>query len=481
MPPRSTDCSEDAIWKSINKFITEFLILGDGSCIVCSWLLSYYLRFHAGVFPLPHGIPDFDYYLFTLPLVLLSWGIAASWLSLYRLKKDSPLYFVSFQSLQTHILMLLILSVFLLFFRIQPFNISRLFILLFGIINVFSFFLFRLALDRGMKFFFRKDHYFRQALIAGAEETGVSIARTMQAHPFSGYRIVGFVDDRKKKGEKVNDIPVLGRLGAIGAVVEKYAVQTVFVCLHLEEYRKIHTLMKSLSATAVNLRLVLNFSRYDLLFNSTISDLDGYPVINLLDSPIEGWNGVWKRIFDIAFSLLVVIGLFPLYVLIAVCVKLSSKGSVIYKQKRMGIDGEVFVMYKFRSMPVEAEAKVGPQWARKGESRATGFGKFLRRTSLDELPQFFNVIKGNMSVVGPRPERPVFIKQFKKKVPLYMLRHKMKAGITGWAQINGWRGNTSLEERIRHDLYYIHHWSMLLDMKIILITLYKGFIHENAY
>jgi len=198
------------------------------------------------------------------------------------------------------------------------------------------------------------------------------------------------------------------------------------------------------------------------------------------EAPLDFRRGI-KRIIDILFSALLLIIASPLLLLIAILVKLSSRGPVFYRQERMGLNGLNFKMLKFRSMPVNAEAESGAVWAKAGENRATGVGAFLRKTSLDELPQFINVLKGDMSVVGPRPERPVFIEEFRGKVPKYMLRHKMKAGITGWAQVNGWRGDTSIEKRIEFDLYYIQNWSLRLDLKIMLMTLWRGFVNENAY
>jgi putative colanic acid biosynthesis UDP-glucose lipid carrier transferase len=227
--------------------------------------------------------------------------------------------------------------------------------------------------------------------------------------------------------------------------------------------------------------LVPDLFQFEMMLNSRVSDIDGLPVIHLIDETPFDFRRIVKRGADIVFSLVVLILLSPIFLAIAVAVKLSSPGPVFYKQERMGLNGQTFQMLKFRSMPTNAESKTGAVWAKPGENRATSVGAFLRRTSLDELPQFLNVLWGDMSVVGPRPERPVFIEEFKERVPHYMLRHKVKAGITGWAQINGWRGNTSIEKRIECDLYYIQHWSLWLDVKIVFLTLFKGFVHENAY
>jgi putative colanic acid biosynthesis UDP-glucose lipid carrier transferase len=217
------------------------------------------------------------------------------------------------------------------------------------------------------------------------------------------------------------------------------------------------------------------------IVNSRVTDIGGMPVIHMIDEAPLDFRRAVKRVIDVLFSFLFLTIISPLLLVIAIAVKLSSPGPVFYRQERMGLNGQHFNMLKFRSMPVDVENKTGAVWATSGESRATRVGAFLRKTSLDELPQFINVLKGDMSIVGPRPERPVFIDEFKNKVPKYMLRHKMKAGITGWAQVNGWRGNTSIERRIEFDLYYIQNWSLRLDLKIMLMTLWSGFVHENAY
>jgi exopolysaccharide biosynthesis polyprenyl glycosylphosphotransferase len=212
-----------------------------------------------------------------------------------------------------------------------------------------------------------------------------------------------------------------------------------------------------------------------------VDNFDGLPIVNLTESPLYGWNLVFKRSTDIVISLLAIIITSPLMLFIALIIKLESRGPVFYIQERVGLDRKVFRMFKFRSMEMGAENHTGPIWAKKDDDRRTRLGVFLRQTSLDELPQIFNVLIGDMSMVGPRPERQVFIEDFKKTVPHYMLRLKMKAGITGWAQVNGWRGNTSLETRIEHDLYYIKNWSLLFDIKILIKTLWNGLINRHAY
>jgi exopolysaccharide biosynthesis polyprenyl glycosylphosphotransferase len=217
-----------------------------------------------------------------------------------------------------------------------------------------------------------------------------------------------------------------------------------------------------------------------IALRARLENLDGVPIISLNDVPLRGFNSLLKRSIDVAISALALTGLAIPFLIIAALIKRSSPGLVFYTQERMGLDGKAFQVYKFRSMQEGAEDETGPIWARENDPRCTPIGRWLRRLDLDELPQFWNVLRGDMSIVGPRPERPYFVEQFKHRIPQYMLRHKVKAGITGWAQVNGWRGNTSLEKRIEYDLYYIENWSVALDLKIMWLTVLKG-IQKHAY
>ncbi len=230
----------------------------------------------------------------------------------------------------------------------------------------------------------------------------------------------------------------------------------------------------------MDVRIVPDLGSFRTL-HTDIESFAGMPLVTLVQSPMTGWNQVLKRVLDLAGAILALILFSPLMLLIAFLVKITSPGPILYRQQRMGLDGKTFFTLKFRSMRQDAEKQTGAVWATENDTRRTTLGVYLRRFNLDELPQLFNVLNGDMSLVGPRPERPVLIEEFKSKIPNYMLRHKVKAGITGWAQINGWRGNTSLEKRIEHDLYYIERWSVWLDLKILLLTVFKGFVDPNAY
>jgi exopolysaccharide biosynthesis polyprenyl glycosylphosphotransferase len=239
-------------------------------------------------------------------------------------------------------------------------------------------------------------------------------------------------------------------------------------------------LIESTSRECIDVKVVPDLLQV-IALRARLEDLDGVPVINVNDVPLQGFNSVVKRGIDMAISALALAVLAIPLALVAALVSLTSKGSVFYHQERMGLDGKSFTIVKFRSMSHDAERETGPVWAQHNDPRVTAFGRFLRRSNIDELPQLWNVLRGDMSIVGPRPERPHFVAQFKHRIPQYMLRHKVKAGLTGWAQVNGWRGNTPVEKRIEYDLYYIENWSVRLDLKIMWLTLTKSFFHKHAY
>jgi len=322
----------------------------------------------------------------------------------------------------------------------------------------------------------------RQVVIAGAGSLGQKIVSRMRSAPWVGLEIVGFFDDNEElKGMEIMGIPIAGTIDDMETFLNKNDIDQVWIALPLRAEARMKELMtKILVSSSVEVRFVPDI--FDLrLLNFSVSEVIGLPVLNLTDSPIFGIHQLTKAIEDRLVAGISLIILSPVMVLIALGVKLSSPGPVFYRQERVSWNGLTFSMLKFRSMAVDAERDKGAQWATSSDERPTGFGRFLRRTSLDELPQLINVLKGDMSIVGPRPERPVFIQEFKTEIPDYMKKHLVKAGITGWAQVNGWRGDTDLKTRIEYDIYYIEHWSIMLDIKIMAMTLIKGMIHKNAY
>jgi Undecaprenyl-phosphate glucose phosphotransferase len=275
-------------------------------------------------------------------------------------------------------------------------------------------------------------------------------------------------------------LPLLGTIDEAPEIAARESIDHLYVALPPEQHIQMLELIDSTSREMVDVKVVPDLLQV-IALRARLEDLDGVPVINVNDVPLQGFNSVVKRLFDVAISTAALVVLAIPLAAIAALVKLTSRGPVFYRQERMGLDGHPFMIHKFRSMYEDAEAETGPVFASADDPRRTPLGRILRRSNIDELPQFWNVLKGEMSLVGPRPERPLFVAQFKHKIPQYMLRHKVKSGITGWAQVNGWRGNTSIEKRIEYDLYYIENWSVRLDLKIMWLTVLKGFFHKHAY
>jgi len=319
----------------------------------------------------------------------------------------------------------------------------------------------------------------RSAVIVGTNSDAQRIVDTLRQNTWAGIDMRGWFATDSDRGT-MEGLTSLGTLETLGSYVEAQAIDQVWIALPMREEAAIALALNQLQHSTADIKFVPDLFGMHLL-NHSVEQVAGLPVINLQQTPLHGSARLLKAVEDRVLAGLILLAILPLMLLIAMAVKLSSPGPVFYRQERMSWNNKTFWMLKFRSMPVDAEQASGAVWAKSGESRATSVGTFLRKTSLDELPQFINVLKGDMSIVGPRPERPVFVHKFKHEIPAYMKKHMVKAGITGWAQVNGWRGSTDLCKRIECDLFYIENWSLWFDIKIVLLTLFKGFVHKNAY
>ena len=459
------------------KFFENILFIADLFVIGLSWLFAYYIRFYSGLMPVEKGIPPFSIYFYLIIPILFIWGFVFKTFGLYRPKRISPYLNEIFDIVKACTFSVLILISITFFFR--QYEYSRLVFLVFWIATIISLSLERIAFREILRYMRRKGHNLRYSIIVGTGSLANDIFNRIELHPELGLKIKGFLSqDKSAVGSVINGIPVIGTYKDIGKIIIDKDIDQVITALPIEQHALTVELLKDIGNEMVDIKVVPDLCEF-MTLRGGIDELDGLPIISLQDTPLYGWNIVVKRTFDIIFSVAAIIITAPIIALISILIKIISHGPVFYKQERMGLDGKKFITYKFRTMMVNAEENTGPVWAKENDERKTTIGTFLRRTNLDELPQFFNVLKGDMSIVGPRPERPVFVEQFKKSIPQYMLRHKMKAGITGWAQVNGWRGNTSIEKRIEYDLYYIENWSLMFDIKIILMTIWRGF--KNAY
>ena len=340
----------------------------------------------------------------------------------------------------------------------------------------------RYVVRKTLRYLRKKGYNLKHLLIVGAGPVGVEFARKIKKHRDFGYNVVGFLDDAESKQQsEVFGKPVLGPCSFLPNLLEDDPVDEVVVALPLKAYEKYGGIVGACEKAGVRVRIIPDYNRY-LPGNPKIEEFDGIPLLNIrkiaLDDPFHKFV---KRMSDVVISSLALLLTAPLMISIAIGIKLTSPGPVLFRQTRIGMSNRSFEMLKFRSMRIADDNNAATTWTTANDSRKTKLGAFLRKTSLDELPQFFNVIMGSMSVVGPRPERPFFVEQFRGDIPKYMVKHQVKPGITGWAQVNGWRGDTSIENRIECDLYYIENWDLLFDVKILFLTIFKGLVNKNAY
>jgi exopolysaccharide biosynthesis polyprenyl glycosylphosphotransferase len=326
----------------------------------------------------------------------------------------------------------------------------------------------------------RNRRNLRHVLIVGTGELAADLERKMTSEPDFGFAVEGMVAAAGEVGQIIGTTRVIGTVSDLPELVERTGAELVYLALNRSEFEAELDALERLNDSTAAVRLVPDLARTFTL-NASVEDFDGTPVILVTESPGQGWNAVLKRAFDFTLASIGFVVLSPVLLLLAILVKLDSPGPPLYAQERVGLNGRRFQMLKFRTMRVDAESAGKAEWSRPGDPRRTRLGSVLRRLSLDELPQLWNVLLGHMSLVGPRPERPVFVKQFRASIPHYMLRHHVKAGITGWAQVNGLRGDTPLDLRIEYDLYYIKNWSMVFDMKILLLTVLRVFRDQSAH
>jgi Undecaprenyl-phosphate glucose phosphotransferase len=466
--------------KKNHPLILTGLVIVDLAASAVALILAYILRFNTDIVPVTKGIPSL--FLYSLAF----YPMAGIWLVVFKLcglylprrghsKIDE--FVTVFQAVTLGTLLLIAFNFF--FYPSQMY--SRLGLLYFWAIDIFLVGIGRAFFHDLVAYVRSKGYNLRHILIAGAGDLGQMLARRAHGYLGLGLNVRGFVDDDPaKQGKIIEGVPVLGTLDHLREVIQTHQIQQLFIALPLTAHQRLLSILDTLDQEYVDIKVVPDLLQY-MALHGGVDELDGIPIVTLRETPLQGWNSVTKRGFDIVLSFLGITVFLPIMAVLAILIKLTSRGPIFYIQPRMGLDGKVFNMYKFRSMYMDAERTTGAIWAKKNDPRRTRIGAFMRRTSLDELPQLFNVLKGEMSLVGPRPERPLFVEQFKERYPQYMLRHKVKSGMTGWAQVNGWRGNTSIEKRIEHDLYYITNWSLSFDIKILLLTFWKGLINDHAY
>lgn len=459
-------------------FLPKLYMITDFAFIQISFLLAWWIKFESGWlhFDRPLPLNTYTIWSFVYGGIAVAVGTLVTLYSPKRKKRFADEFMKIFH---THLIgMFILLS---LMFYVKEINISRGYLAIYMILNVAFIILYRYFLKKSLKHFREKGYNRQFVLIVGAGSLGKRFFKNLKQYPELGYEVIGFLDDYQQWDEiEARRLkPILGSVSDLHKVLNEKLVDEVVLALPLDAHHKYPEIIAACEKAGVRTLIIPDFFDY-LPARPVFDNFAGMPMINVRDIPLDlAANRLFKRAFDIAFSLVAIILTLPVMIGIYLGIRLTSRGPVIFKQERVGLNRRNFYMYKFRSMKPLPEGAPDTGWTVENDPRRTKFGSFLRKTSLDELPQFFNVLFGHMSVVGPRPERPYYVEQFKEEIPKYMVKHHVRPGITGWAQSNGLRGDTSIEERIKHDIFYIENWSILFDIKIILRTIRNGF--KNAY
>ncbi len=466
--------------KDNQKVFNRLLVVIDAVIISASLVIAYFFKFHIlndGPGP---GVLPFTTYLSLLKVILPIYLIIYYFCDVYAPKRTIRKRFEIFGIVKANTIGILSLII-LLYLLIREFNVSRSVMAFFYGFNILFTSGFRIALRNGLRTFRRKGYNLKHILLVGYSRAAEEYIDRINDNPQWGYVAMGILDDHIPAGTLYKGVKVLGRLANLEVILPQNELDEVAISLPLKDYDYLEHIVGICEKFGVHTKFIPD---YNSLFPSKpyTEDLMGLPVINIRYVPLtNAGNKFLKRTMDIVGSLAGIILASPIMLVAALLVKMTSPGPVIFKQERVGLHNRTFCMYKFRSMAVQTKKEESKGWTVKNDPRVTNVGKFLRHTSLDELPQLFNILKGDMSLVGPRPERPQFVEKFKEEIPRYMVKHQVRPGLTGWAQVNGLRGDTSIRKRIEYDLYYIENWTLMMDIKIIFMTFFTGFINKNAY
>ena len=451
----------------------------DAIVLVLSYFLAWLIRFVGPMAATAVRTRSFQQYMLMLVFIVPVYLLLYQAFTLYTPMRMQGRRLVLANIVKANSLGLLILM--FTFYMIDESDFSRSTYIMFYVINIVLQWCARMlifALLRNMR---EKGLNQKQMICVGYSRAAEEYSDRVLATPQWGYVIRGILDDNVPAGTEYKGIKVLGRIANLNIILPENRLDEIAITLGLSEYYRLEEIVALCEKSGVHTKFIPDYNKI-IPTKPYTEDILGLPVINIRYVPLNNtFNALVKRAMDIAGSIVGIIVTSPLMLLMCVIIKLTSPGPLIYKQERVGLHNQTFRMYKFRSMEVQPESEEKKAWTVKNDPRVTPIGKFMRHTSIDELPQLFNILKGNMSLVGPRPERPFFVEKFREEIPRYMVKHQVRPGLTGWAQVNGYRGDTSIRKRIEYDLYYIENWSIGLDIKIIFLTFFKGFINKNAY
>lgn len=466
--------------KDNQKVFNRSMVILDAAITAASFMSAYYFKFYVledgpGIGVLPAG----EYVrllLFIVPIYMFMYYAC----SVYAPKRTVRRRFEIYGIVKANTIGIVTLII-ILYMIIREINYSRSVMVLFYLFNVFFTSCFRLALRKGLRTIRSKGYNLKHILLVGYSRAAEEYIDRLTDNPQWGYVACGILDDHVPAGTLYKGVKVLGRLGNLEVILPENKLDEIAISLSLKDYHHLENIVSICEKSGVHTKFIPDYNSL-IPTKPYTEDLMGLPVINIRYVPLTNTgNIIIKRIMDVVGALAGIVVTSPIMLLAAVLVKITSPGPIIFRQERVGRHNKTFYMYKFRSMERQSPGEEKRAWTVRNDPRVTPVGKILRRTSIDELPQLFNILKGDMSLVGPRPERPLFVEKFKEEIPRYMVKHQVRPGLTGWAQVNGLRGDTSIRKRVEYDLFYIENWTLGFDLKIILMTFFTGFINKNAY
>lgn len=464
--------------KDNQKYFNRLHVLFDACVVAGSYMLAWFVKFKSGLMDSDAGLSMETYFsamIFIVPVYIALY----SWCNLYSSKRMSGRVHEFYNIVKANTFGLITIMVVL--FIIKEQNFSRTMMFVFYALNVILDAIMRNLIRYVLHFFRSRGYNVKYILLVGYSRAAEQYIDRINANPQWGYVVRGILDDKIPRGTIYKGVKVLGSIGNLLIILPENKLDEIGITLALEDYGRLEEIVSLCEKSGVHTKFIPDYNSV-IPSRPYMEDLIGLPVINIRHVPLTNTvNLMLKRAVDFVGSLLLIVLFSPFMLAAAIAVKGSSSGPVIFKQERVGLHNKLFQMYKFRTMEVQKPSMEQKAWTQKNDPRVTKVGKFLRKTSIDELPQLFNVLKGDMSLVGPRPERPLFVEKFKEEIPRYMIKHQVRPGMTGWAQINGYRGDTSIRKRVEYDLYYIENWTMAFDIKILFLTIFKGFINKNAY
>ena len=465
--------------KKNQKILNRIQVVLDAVVLVLAYVLAWYLRFKSGWFELDAWYYSLLEYMRLLIFIVPEYLVLYYLFHLYVPKRVLGRRLEAWRVVQANGIGVMVLI--LVLYLSKQSDISRHMLFVFLCANIFLEVLERNVLRIILRKLRKNGYNQKYMILVGYSRSAEQYIDRIRANPEWGYSVRGILDDNHLIGTEYKGVKIIGRIKELMTILPQNKLDEIAITLGLGEYDRLEEIVALCEKSGIHIKFIPDYNNI-IPTKPYTEDIQGLPVINIRHVPLQDpLNRMIKRGIDIFGAVVAIILFSPVMLLVVVLMKLTDPGPIIFKQKRIGWKNRPFYMYKFRSMVVQKQSEEEKKWTTKDDPRVTPLGKFMRRTSIDELPQFFNVLKGDMSLVGPRPERPQFVENFKEEIPRYMVKHQVRPGITGWAQVNGYRGDTSIKRRIECDLYYIENWTVGFDFKIIFLTFFKGFINKNAY